>query len=72
MSELEKNAWISFKDVENILGNTRTKNCTEIVQKLLESYNVLGCNMSIKVHFLPSHLSNFLENLDAVSDEQGE
>ena len=38
MSELEKNAWLSFKDVvKNFLGNTRAKNYTEIVQKLLES-----------------------------------
>ena len=28
--------------------------------------------MSIKVHFLPSYRANFPENLDAVSDEQGE
>ena len=52
MSELETNAWISFKDVKNFLGNTREKNSTEIVQKLLKSYKALGCNMSIKVHFL--------------------
>jgi len=28
--------------------------------------------MSLKIHFLHSHLDFFLENLDAVSDEQGE
>ena len=73
MSELEKNAWLSFKDVvKNFLGNTRAKNYTEIVQKLLESYKTLGCNMSIKLHFLHSHLANFPENLGDVSDEQGE
>ena len=32
----------------------------------------LGCNMSIKLHFLHSHLDKFPENLGAVSDEQGE
>ena len=38
MPELEKNAWISFKDVvKNIIENTRTKNYSEILQKLLES-----------------------------------
>ncbi|XP_041374745.1 52 kDa repressor of the inhibitor of the protein kinase-like [Gigantopelta aegis] len=48
MSELEKNAWLSFKDlVKNFLGNTQAKNYTEIVQKLLESYKTLGCIMSI-------------------------
>ena len=32
----------------------------------------MGCGMSLKVHFLHSHLDSFSENLDAVSDEQGE
>jgi len=37
MSVLEKNAWLSFKDVvKNFLGNTRASNYTEIVQKLLD------------------------------------
>ena len=39
MSDLEMNAWLSFKDVvKNFLGNTCASNYTEIVQKLLESY----------------------------------
>ena len=47
MSDLEKNAWLPFKDVvKNFLGNTNASNNTEIVQKLLESYKALGCNMS--------------------------
>ena len=58
MSDLEKNAWLSFKDVvKNFLGNTRASNYTEIVQKLLESYKALGCNMRIKLHCLHCHLS---------------
>ena len=73
MSDLEKNAWLSLKDVvKNSLGNTCASNDTEIVQKLLESYKALGCNMSIKLNFLHCHLSNFPEDLGAVSDEQGE
>ena len=47
-------------------------NYTEIVQKLLESFKALGCNMSIKLHFLHCHLASFQENLGAVSEEQGE
>lgn len=73
MSELQKNASLSFKDLtKEILGNTRAKNYTENVEKLLDSYKMLGCNMIIKVHFLHSHLANSLENIGAVSDEQGE
>lgn len=73
MSELEKNAWLSFKEIATkFLGNTRAENYTEIVQKLLDSYKTLGCNMSIKLHFLHSHLDKFPKNLGHVSDEQGE
>ena len=32
----------------------------------------LGCRMSIKIHYLHSHLDNFPENLGDVRDEQGE
>lgn len=32
----------------------------------------LGCNMSIKMHFLYSHLDRFPENLGDFSEEQGE
>ena len=60
LSDLEKNAWLSFKDVvKNLLRNTRASNYTEIVQKLLESYKALDCNMSIKLHFLHCHLATF-------------
>ena len=72
MSDSEKNAWLSFRDVvENFLGNIRTFNYAENVQKLLESYKALGCNMSIKLYFLHWYLAKFLENLGAASDEQG-
>jgi len=32
----------------------------------------MGCNMSLKIHFLESHLEFFPENLGKVSDEYGE
>jgi hypothetical protein len=32
----------------------------------------MGSNMSLKVHFLDSHLDFFPENLGAISDEHGE
>ena len=73
MSDLEKNAWLPFKDVvKNFLGNTCASNYVEIVQKLLESYKVVGCNTSIKLHYLHCHLASFPEYLGAVSDEQCE
>ena len=73
MSDLEKNVWLSFKDIiKNFLENTHASIYTEIVQKLLESYKALGCNMNSKSHFLHCHLANFPENLGAASDKQGE
>ena len=36
------------------------------------SFQSLGCKMSIKLHYLHSHLSDFPENLGDVSEEQGE
>ena len=44
----------------------------ELVINLLQSYRKLGCNVSLKIHFLHSHLDFFPENCDAVSDEHGE
>ncbi|GBN53257.1 hypothetical protein AVEN_77874-1 [Araneus ventricosus] len=31
----------------------------------------MGCNMSLKIHFLHSHLEFYPENLESVSDEHG-
>lgn len=69
----EKAAWQSFKDVcSNFLGNKRAENYKELVDALLSSYKKLGCNMSLKIHFLHSHLDFFPNNCGAVSDEHGE
>ena len=43
-----------------------------IVQKCISAYKLMGCNMSLKIHLLDSHLDFFPENLGSVSDEHGE
>jgi len=53
------------------LGFRRAQNY-ELVNNLLQSYQTLGCNMSLKIHFLHSHLDFFPENCGAMSDEHGE
>jgi len=69
----KKVAWDSFKFVvKGFLGNRRAENYEELVNNLLQSYQKLGCNMSLKIHFLHSHLDFFLENCGALSDEHGE
>ena len=42
------------------------------MQDPLTSYEAIECNMSLKIHFLESHLDIFPENLGKVSDEHGE
>jgi hypothetical protein len=36
------------------------------------AYKAMGCNMSLEIQFLDSHLDFFPENLGAISDEHGE
>jgi len=73
MNIQEKGAWVGFKEVvNNFLGNKKSECHVEIVTNMLRKYEVLGCNMSLKLHFLHSHLDHFPANLGAVSEEQGE
>ena len=73
MNDKEKAAWLSFVAViQNFIGNKKAENYDDLVTIMLAAYRDLGCNMSIKVHFLNSHLDKFPDNLGAVSDEQGE
>jgi len=52
----EKAVWDRFKFVvKGFLGNRRAENCGDLVNHLLQSYQKLGCNMSLKIHFLDSH-----------------
>ena len=53
-------------------GNNKADNYEELVQNMLKSFRNLGTNMSIKVHFLHSHLIRFAYNLGHFSEEQGE
>lgn len=71
ITELQKECLVAVgikKPCQRFLVNTWVENYTEIVQELLESIKMLGCNMSTKLHFLHSHLDDFMEHL-AVSDK---
>ena len=54
------------------LRNLKAANFRELVQDLMDSYEQLWCNMSLKMHFLFSHLDFFPLNCGDVSDEHGE
>ena len=58
--------------VNGFLGNKRNQNYKELVKKLIKSYQNTGCRMSVKLHFLCSHLDFFQENLGDFSEEHGE
>ena len=73
MTDTERCTWISFVEVvQNFLGNKKAENYKDLVESLLLNFKNLGSNISIKVHFLHSHLDRFPENCGDVSDEQGE
>ena len=54
------------------MGKHKSADYEVLVADLIKSYQRLGCNMSLKLHFLHSHLSFFPENPSDLSDEHGE
>jgi len=69
----EKNAWHAFKSIiQNFLGNHRSPDYEHVVEELLQSFKAVGARMSIKMHFLSSHLDYFPDNCGDLSEEQGE
>ena len=73
ITKLESEAWKAFVlVVKNFLGNNKASNYEELITNMLYVFENLGCKMSIKMHYLFSHIDRFFENLGAMSDEQGE
>ena len=75
MTNDEIHAWISLKSIiKNFLGNNRSPEYEEIVDVdlLMNNFRILGSRMSIKMHFLISHLDYFPSNCGDYSEEQGE
>jgi hypothetical protein len=73
MSDIELQAWNAFKDVvKKFFGNAKDPQSEKIVGNMLEMLQILGCNISLKLHFSHFHLDYFLENLGDPSEEQGE
>lgn len=73
MIKIEQKAWNSFVSiVQNFLGKHKAENYVELVNDMLNNFRSLGCNMSIKVHYLHIPLDRFPDNLGDISEEQGE
>ena len=72
LTSIELRAWKAFRWLSaNFLGNKRSLSLKMGVDNFLEAYKEMGCRMSLKVHFLHSHLYFFSANLGTISDEQG-
>ena len=57
MNLVELEAWKSSVEVvQNFLGNHKASNYTQLVDKMITAFESLGCNMSIKMHYLFSHI----------------
>ena len=70
LNDVEASAWISYVSViKNFLGNNRAPNYAELVQDMLNNFKNLGANMSIKLHYLQSHLDRFPDNLGDLNEE---
>lgn len=73
MIETELQAWTAFRNVvQKFLGNKRAANYSVLIDEMLESFKLLGCNMSVKVHFLHAHLNYFPDNLGDFTEEHDE
>ena len=70
MAVLEKDAWKSFCNAAHgFLGRNKPHNYEDSLETLLQTYCKLGSRMSLKIHYLHSHLDFFRPNLTDVSEE---
>ena len=73
MTEFVAAAWSSFVAmVKGFLGKTIDCNYQDLVEVMVQSFQALGTRMSIKVHYLFSHLERFFESFGDVSEEHRE
>ena len=57
MTALERDAWQSFRNVvHGFLGRNKANNYEDSVETSLQTYCKLGSRMSLKMHYLHSHL----------------
>jgi hypothetical protein len=65
-----KEAWETPKFVaDKFLGGYKAPHYRQLGEKVLEAYRMMGCNMSLKIHFLHNHLDFSPANRRDVSDE---
>ena len=57
--------------MNNFLGNNKAENYADLMNNIFTFKN-FGYNMSVKMHYMFSHIDHFTDNLGSMSDEQGE
>ena len=73
MTLLQRTPWDIFITViDNLLRKKKVVNYKDYVINMLKAIQNLGCNISIKAHFLPGRLDRFFDNLADVNEKQGE
>ena len=73
LNPAELSAWFSIKSViAGFLGNHRSSQYQKVVDELMENFRQIGARMSVKMHFLQSHMDYFQESWGVFSKEQGE
>jgi hypothetical protein len=55
LSDIEKKTWNAFKSASSDVGvNHKAKNYKKIISEMLKCFQVMKCNMSLKLHFSDS------------------
>ena len=73
MTDKKKSAWIEFIwVVQNFLENKKFPNYIQHIEQRILHFQRLGCNMSINMDSLFSHLDCLPGNLGDLSEEHGE
>ena len=69
----ELDAWRNIVKVkENFLGSFRSQSYEDIISCMIDSFHRQGVKMSLKIHFLDSHVKFFPSDLGKFSDQHGE
>lgn len=62
INEIELATWCAFKGVRGLLKKQNQTHYDALVDELMKSYQHPSCDASLKLNFLHTHLSFFLEN----------
>ena len=72
LTDLERQTWLSEKAViNNFSRNTKSRNYKHLLHTMLQKFQEIKVNMSLKIHILLFHLDFLPDNLGTFSGEHG-